>query len=144
VVSMARHPKEEWSAYGGAEGGVRVYRIKENQERTAANNDVNLVREFERHPGPVHAVAWSPDGSRLATGSVGGEVRLFNSADGKRIATLGGHEGAVFTLAFSPDGNRILTAGFDGLIRVFDPKDGQLMGIFTPVPIGAFKQLVRR
>ncbi len=144
VVSMSRHPKEEWSAYGGAEGGVRVYRIKENQERTAANNDVNLVREFERHPGPVHAVAWSPDGSRLATGSVGGEARLFNSADGKRVATLGGHDGAVFTLAFSPDGNRILTAGFDGLIRVFDPKDGQLMAIFTPVPIGAFKQLVQR
>ncbi|HRI16701.1 MAG TPA: hypothetical protein PLX89_27220, partial [Verrucomicrobiota bacterium] len=57
VVSLARHPKEEWVAYGGAEGGVRVYKVKENQERTAGNNDVNLVREFERQPGAVHAVA---------------------------------------------------------------------------------------
>ena len=53
VVSMARHPKEEWAVYGGAEGGVRIYRSKENQERTAGNNDVNLVREFERQSGPV-------------------------------------------------------------------------------------------
>lgn len=144
VVSMARHPKEEWSAYGGADGGVRVYRIKENQERTAANNDVNLVREFERQPGPVHAVAWSPDGSLLATGGVGGEVRLYNSADGKRTTTLAGHDGAVFAILFTPDGKQVFTGGFDGLVRVFDPKDGKLRAIFTPVPSQAFKQMAGR
>ena len=61
------------AAYGGAEGGLRTYRIKENQERTAGNNDVNLVRDYERQPGTVHAVAWSPDGSLLAAGGSGGE-----------------------------------------------------------------------
>ncbi len=140
VVSMARHPKEEWAAYGGAEGGVRVYRMKENQERTSGNNDVNLVREFERQTGTAHSIAWSPDGSLLAVGSTG-EVRVYQAADGKRSATLKGHSGAIFALAFSSDGKQLVTGGFEGLVRVFDPATGALLAVFTPVPAGAAKQV---
>ncbi len=135
VVCMARHPKEDWAAYGGAEGGVRIYRMKENQERTAGNNDVNLVREFERQTGPVQSVAFSPDGSLLAVGGTGGEVRLYKTADGARASTLGDLGGAVFALAFTPDGKRLFTGGFDGLVRVFDPANGHLQAVFTPVPM---------
>ncbi len=133
VVSLARHPKEEWGAYGGAEGGLRIYRARENQERTAGNNDVNLVREFERQPGPVHAVAFSPDGTLLAAAGVGGSVRIYQTADGTRKHELKGHDGAVFALAFSPDGTALYTGGFDGLVRVFDPLTGALRAIFTPI-----------
>lgn len=144
VVAVARHPREEWAAYGGAEGGVRIYRIKENQERTAGNNDVNLVREFERQPGTVHAVAFSPDGSLLAVGGVGSEVRIYQTADGKKVSTLEGHEGAVFALAFTPDGKRIITGGFDGLVRVFAPTSGELRTILVPVPLVSEKPVVSR
>lgn len=143
VSGMARHPKEEWAAYGGADGGVRIYKTKENQERTAGNNDVNLVREFERQPGAVQSVAFSPDGSLLAVGSTGSEVRVYQTADGKRKATLVGHDGAVFALAFSADGQRLFTAGFEGLIRAFDPATGKLTAIFLPVPVSAAKAVVR-
>jgi WD40 repeat protein len=144
IVCMARHPKEEWAAYGGAEGGVRIYKAKENQERTAGNNDVNLVRDFERQPGPVHAIAWSPDGSLLAVGGVGGEVRVYKSADGARAATLEGHDGAVFTLQFSPDGKLLFTAGFDGLVRGFNPSNGRLQVIFTPIRIEPRKEVAAK
>ena len=133
VVSLARHPKEEWGAYGGAEGGLRIYRAKENQERTAGNNDVNLVREFERQPGPVHAVAFSPDGSLLAAGGVGGSIRIYQTSDGHRQHELGGHDGAIFALTFSPDGTALFSGGFDGLVRVFDPASGRLRALFTPI-----------
>jgi WD40 repeat protein len=137
VTSMTRHPKEDLALYGGADGGVRLYQMKENQERTAGNNDVNLVREFERQPGAVHSVAFSPVGSRIAVGGVGGEVRLYEAADGKRVGTLAGHGGAVFALGFTPDGQRLLTGGFDGLIRVFNPTDGSLIAVFLPVPLSS-------
>jgi len=133
VLSMARHPKEEWAAYGGAEGGLRIYKAKENQERTDANNDVNQVRQFERQPGAVHTVAFSPDGSLLAAGGAGSEVPVYKTSDGSRVATLKGHGGAVFAVAFSPSGDRILTGGFDGLVRVYDPSNGRLTAIFTPI-----------
>lgn len=144
VVSMARHPKEDWAAYGGAEGGLRIYKMKENQERTAGNNDVNLVRDFERQPGEVHAIAFSPDGSLLAAGGVGSEVHVYRTADGKRSATLGDHEGAVFSVVFAVDGKRIFTGGFEGLIRTFDPATGRLMGILSPVKVEPVKVVAAR
>lgn len=137
VTCLARHPKEETVLYGGAEGGLRIYKAKENQERAAANNDVNLVRNFERQPGAVQAIAFSPDGTRIAVAPPNGEVRLYNPADGKRVATLTGHEGAVYSLVFNPDGTRLYTGAFDGLIREFDPATGQLTGILQPVRLSA-------
>jgi WD40 repeat protein len=110
VLCFTRHPKEDIIAYGGDMGVSRAYKIAENQGRTAANNDVNLVKEFERMPGPVQAIAYSPDGSGLCVGSVGGEARIFNAKDGKRMATLKGHEGAIFALAIFPRPTRSLPA----------------------------------
>lgn len=144
VVSLARHPKEDWAVYGGAEGGVRLYKMTENQDRTAGNNDVNLVREFERQPGPVQAVAFSPDGTLLAVGSTGGEVRVYKTADGARAATLKGHDGAVFALAFTTDGKQVFTGGFDGLVRVFEPATGKLSAVFIPLTLSPPRQVVTR
>ena len=140
IHCMVRHPREDWAAYGGAEGGLRVYKAKENQDRTSGNNDVNLVREFERQPGPVQSVAFSADGSLLAAGNTGSEVRVYDTASGKKKATLSGHAGSVFALKFSPDGKRLYTAGFEGIIRVFDPASGSLQAIFYPVPVTPVRQ----
>lgn len=137
VLCLARHPKEDIVAYGGELGTPRIYKISDNQGRTAANNDVNLVRAFEKLPGPVHAIAYSPDGQAIAVGGVGGEVRLFNTSDGKRIATLKGHEGAIFAVAFHPEQKQIVTGGFDGKVRIFETTNGDLVKEFVPVPLKA-------
>src|SRR5439155_13659978 len=100
VLCIARHPKEDVVVYGGESGSTRIYKIAENQGRTAANADVNLVKDFERLPGPVHAVAYSADGNLIAVGGSHSEVRLYNAKDAKRVATCKGFEGATFTLAF--------------------------------------------
>ena len=135
VLCIARHPKEDLVAYGGDLGTARIYHISDNQGRTAANNDVNLVREFERQPGPVYAIAYSPDGSQIALGTVGGEVRVYKTADGTRAATLKGHEGAVFAIAFHPQKSQIITGGFDGKVRVFDSASGNVTTAFVPFPL---------
>ena len=135
VLCIARHPKEDFVAYGGDMGAVRIYKIAENQGRTAANNDVNMQREFERQPGPVRAISYSPDGSIVAVGGMGGEVRIYKTGDGARVATCAGHDGAVFTLAFHPTKKQIVTGGFDGLVRVFDTSSGQLVKKFVPAPL---------
>jgi WD40 repeat protein len=134
VLSFARHPKEDIIVYGGELGNARIYKISDNQGRTAANNDVNLVKEFERQPGPVYAIAYSPDGNSIAIGGTGPEVRVYKT-DGSRSATLSGHEGAVFSLCWHPTKAEIITAGFEGKIRVFAPDKGSLIREFIPFPI---------
>ena len=135
VLCMARHPTEDLVAYGGDLGTPRIYRISENQGRTAANNDVNMVREFERQPGPVCSIAYSTDGNSIAVGNVDGEVRIYKTNDGSRITTLKENQGAVFALKFHPAKNQLATGGYDGKVRIFGVPDGKMVAAFEPVPI---------
>jgi WD40 repeat protein/mono/diheme cytochrome c family protein len=135
VLCIARHPKQDIVVYGGGLGTPRIYRISDNQQRTAGNNDTNLILELERMPGAVRSVAFSPDGETVAVAGVGSEVRLHSAKDGKRVGTLAGHEGAVFAAAFSPDGTRVATGGHDGQVRLFDAASGELVTSFVPVPL---------
>ena len=62
------------------------------------------------HDGEVYAVAFSPDGTRVATGSA---TRRWQRAgvrrgDRRRVARLD-HDGEVYAVAFSPDGTRVAT-----------------------------------
>ena len=137
VVCFARHPKEDVVVYGGDMGVTRAYKMAENQGRTAANNDSNLQKEFERMPGPVQAIAYSPDGTNICVGGVGGEARVFNVGDKKRVATLKGHDGAIFAIAYQPGTNHVVTGGFDGRLRVFEAAKGEMVRSFVPVPLKA-------
>jgi len=78
VMCFARHPTKDVVAYGGALGTPRIYKISDNQGRTNQRLDNNLLMAYERQPGPVNAVAFSPDGSLIAAGSIG-EVRIYRS-----------------------------------------------------------------
>ena len=143
VLCLARHPKEDVVACGGDLGTPRIYRISDNQNRGQGNTtrDDNLVRAFERQPGPVRAIAYSQDGNTIAVGGTGGEVRLYKTSDGSRVATLKGHQGAVFAIAFNPANNQICTGGFDGRLRIFDATSGELIKSFEEIPLLASQSL---
>jgi hypothetical protein len=136
ILCFARHPHHDQVVYGGDLGGLRIYKMAENQERTAANNDVNMLRDFERQPGPVRAVAFSPDGQFVAAGGASDEVRIYKAGDGSRSATLKGHEGSIFALSFHPKNGQIATGGYDGTVRLYEVSSGKLLKEFVPVPLG--------
>lgn len=67
------------------------------------------------------SVAYSPDGTRLATGGIAGQVRLWDASTGDLIADLGRHGASgVHDVAFSPDGALLATGGWDGTLRIWD------------------------
>lgn len=135
IFCFSRHPSQDLIAYGGDLGNARIYRISDNQKRTAANNDNNLVRELERQSGPIYAIAYNGDGSKLALGGTGPEARIYRTSDGGRAAVLKGHKGAIFTMAWQPGASRVATAGYEGRVRLFDSESGDLLKEFVPMPI---------
>jgi WD40 repeat protein len=79
------------------------------------------------HTKAVNAVAFSPDGHTLATGSGDRTVRLWNVADPTHPTPLGppltGHTNAVRSVAFSPDGHTLATGSEDRTVRLWDVTD---------------------
>ena len=65
-------------------------------------------------------VAMSPDGRRIAAGSVDRTIRLWDAASGQVIEILRGHSDLVLDVAFSPDGSQLASASYDKTIRVWD------------------------
>jgi RNA polymerase sigma factor (sigma-70 family) len=69
--------------------------------------------EFAGHSAGVLAMAFSPDGKLLATGSADRTVRLWEVPSGKEVRSFRGHTGGVASLAFSPDGKTLASASND-------------------------------
>ena len=76
------------------------------------------------HDDNVVSVAWSPDGTRIATGSGDTTVRLWDAATGKQLAVLKGHERSIEDVGFSADGKRLLSVGAGDFTIVWDAITG--------------------
>lgn len=78
------------------------------------------------HNAEIWRVAYSPDGTRLASASQDGTTKIWDAATGEEILTLRNHKtGGVNSVTFSPDGKRLATAGDDKTVRVWDAATGQ-------------------
>lgn len=72
---------------------------------------------FEGHDGLVNCVAFSADGTQLASGGADGTVRVWNVDDGAEIACLEGHGKPVTSVAVGQDGGLIFSGAEDGTLR---------------------------
>jgi WD40 repeat protein len=79
------------------------------------------------HSMQVRSVAYSPDGTRIATGSDDSTIKLWDADNGQEICTLSPNQGSVFEVVFSPDGKRIASAGSDNTIKIQDVQSGNLI-----------------
>lgn len=75
------------------------------------------------------ALAFSPDGTLLASGGFGGadNIYLHNPETGRLMHTLRGHTNTVNEVAFSPDGNLLASISRDTTVKLWNPQTGRLI-----------------
>ena len=80
-----------------------------------------------KHPARLLSVAFSGDGSRVATGASDRVVRVFSARTGVQMAQLGCADGfKVYDIAFSPNNSLVALAGEGGRVVVCDASTGVL------------------
>lgn len=73
------------------------------------------------------AIAYSPDGKRLATGDSTGVVKIWDIGRRLNPRVLRGHTNQVLSLCFSPNGENIASASADDIVFVRDSRDGRTL-----------------
>jgi WD40 repeat protein len=119
-----------------------IVQIYDTQLRECTPNYIGHSKGIGALNG-VLKVAWSPDGTLVASSAWDRTVRVWVPATGITICTYHGHgKQTINDLSWSPEGTRLATAGSDGTIQVWNGRTGSSLFTYS-LQSGQFVASVR-
>src|SRR5947209_8454795 len=104
----------------------------------ADEQPAGVVATLKGHTEALYAVAFSPDGKLIATGSFDKTIKLWD-ASGKEIRTFGGpagHQNLVLAVAFSRNGQMLASGSSDNSAKIWDvPSNSPLREFAFAAPV---------
>jgi WD40 repeat protein len=88
---------------------------------------VATISAYRGHTGTVFAVAWSPDGTRIASEGNDGTIQVWEASRGYRLLTFTGHTAPVRGVAWSPDSTRLGSSP----LHLIQKKPGRKFGMLS-------------
>jgi WD40 repeat protein len=129
VRTLAFSPDGHRLASGSFDTTVKVWDVSPEQELRMQAGLPPSVQTSSGFDGRVRAVAFSPDGERLAAGGMDRRVRIWDTNTWKELLILRDPTSAIVGMAFSLDGRRLATGGDDSTIKLWDLATGQIQRI---------------
>src|SRR5258707_8416103 len=83
-----------------------------------------VLRTLTGHKSTVESMAFSPDGSLLASGSDDHTIKLWEESSGRELRTLTGHTTAVGSVPFNPDRSLLASGSDDPTIKLWEASSG--------------------
>lgn len=88
---------------------------------------ISLQRTLRGHSGFIGHIAWSRDGSLLASPSEDKSIRIWNALSGECLQILEGHLAEVFSVSFEATGQFLASGSADNTVRLWDTRTGRLL-----------------
>jgi WD40 repeat protein len=98
---------------------------------SVASARAQAIQELRGHHDAVSALAFRPDGERMATASFDHTIKVWEVESGRVAQTFTGHQDKVLALAYSADGQLLASAGLDGTVRLWDAARGRRIATLT-------------
>jgi WD40 repeat protein len=90
--------------------------------------------KLKGHASHVQALAASPDGRHLISGSADSTIKVWDLRSKKLIRTIHGHGSPVLAVAFTSDGRHLISASADATIGVWDWESGEIVRSLVELP----------
>ncbi len=122
VLTLSWSPDSALLVSAAADATLRIWDVSQITwpSRGGLGGSYRVQAAWWGHDGPVAALDWSPDGTRIASGGTDRAIRLWDKA-GRALDAWQAHgRGGVSALAWSPDGSLLASGGVDHQVMLWD------------------------
>lgn len=124
------HTDEVWSAKFSPNDSLVVSTGYDENTIIWKRNDGNIVH-YLKHPYGCSIAIFNPDGTKVATGSYDGKIRIWDVQTGSLQQVFNGHNGALRSISYHSKQDLIAAGGDDNKVTIWNSKTGEIVREFN-------------